>query len=223
VEQRFVRRTIECSATYQQGRQANDRSPNDPINGRDGMSDIIWALLNLTVGLFLQGIHNNLDLLQGKITEAQGKIGEGIDNADPTTEAQLRTLNATYNMISTQLIRPLQEDLNRVIPSLTSSADAAAKVGLMPYDASDIIEAIIGMTLAEFVEKIYCVMSTSDENMYNNIVSLEAAIGRVTDPTLKNILIWLVNKLTESRRGIQPHLTNLRNILGAAPNSQPSQ
>jgi len=209
--QRHVRRTRGAEAI---SNESFDSNPKVPIDGKDGMSDIIWFLLGLTTGVFLQIISYNLDILHGKIVESQEKIGEGIGSADPATETQLRALNDTFNTIKFQLIQPLQNDLLRVLPSLTRTDAEDRAAAVMPRDANDIIESLLGMTLAEFIETIYSVVSTSDENLYTYVVSLGETAGRVTDPALKNILTWLINKLTESRRGLQPHLTNLRRILG---------
>jgi len=227
LEQRFARRTRGAKGIpnefpgQQQGIGNNPKGPGKWGGGvRDGMSDIIWFLLGVTTGVFLEIISYNLHLVEGRMEESQAKIQEGIGNGDPAIDTQLRALNETIQSIITQHIKPLQRDLDLVLPSLTRQEAVAAKAGVMPLDANDIIEALLGMTLAEFIQKIYGVVSTSDENLNTYIISLGEAAERVTDPDLRNILVWLVNKLTESRRGLQPHLTNLRRILGEEPQSQ---
>jgi len=177
---------------------------------RDYLSDLIWYLLGLTVGAFLDFVYNNLGLITDMINNGQTRLLQAMTGVDPATKEELRQIIEISLEEARDIVADIIEKLQRVLPSLTAESKSVNS------DPNDIIRIILGMTLEEFLTLIKDTLERSDSVMVSTTSSLREIAARVS-PAIAEMLRTTTAEMERARDAIRPVLTNIYTVLPGTP------
>lgn len=112
---------------------------NEEIAPRDYFADLIWYLLGLTVGAFLEFINYSLMQTKNTINAGKTRIEDAMDDVDAGVKAELANIVDNALKQAVDLIGELIYKLGRVLPSLTSTPMAHAPTRVDPNDSTELV------------------------------------------------------------------------------------
>jgi hypothetical protein len=139
---------------------------------RDALTDLIWYLLQLTVGAFLTTVDMKAQDVTNKIELSMYELLDVVKDSDAATKEEVRAIVDNALASAVESMKPILEMLDLVLPSITKYPIFF----YAPSDVSDVIEALIGKTLEEFLKLITNVFEQID-NILSETIDALAELG----------------------------------------------
>jgi len=173
---------------------------------RDYISDLIWYLLGLTVGAFFSVINYNLLPISNTVNTSKLQLENAMQNVDEAIKQDLRVITEGALIEAKNIIDILVGKFGRVLPSLSSVG------GIIFTDPNDIIYALLGISLEDFLKEITSILQRTDTLLDNTIRSLLSIAGRV-NPSVAETLRSSATDMGRARDAIRPLLNQLWQVL----------
>jgi len=183
----------------------------DFASPQDYISDLIWYLLQLTVGAFLTIVRATVIQVTQYILNGQNRLEDVLSQMDETTRAELQAILQNNMVRVAEISGPIVANLSAVLPSL-SLAQGEEQSDPSTADPADIIRAILGITLEQLLREIRVILQSCDALLIQTIRGLTNIASRV-DPNIAQILQTTSTEMNRARDLIRPVINNLVQIV----------
>lgn len=172
-------------------------------------SDLINQILGVTAAELIKFINSTLVAIKTLILQVVSDLEALIPQVDAPTQAGLRNVIDNLLKPSLEIIEPVLEQLREILlylpETLAAGADATDIV-------SDIVEALLGITLQEFMSGITAVVNTFNAALNNTVALLNQIIAQVSPELAAEIQENVLPALEKAQRDLLPVVSSLNQL-----------
>jgi len=175
------------------------------IYPKDWLTDVISQLLGISVSDLLKLINSTLIGMENLVEEAVDVLQKIMSSVNPEAQAELQEIINVALAEVLELIQPILDQMGQVIPVITKEVQTRDLI-------SDIILAILGITLEELLTRVTEALADLNIILNQTLETLSEVAGKVNESSSKEIEAVSDNMVEDARQLLSPLLNMLRQI-----------